>query len=59
MKKPKHYALHPVCLLFPQMNDEELRGLAGDIRIKGLQHDIVLYQGKILTAGTLFLGDGR
>ena len=51
----RHYAYHSICLLFPQMTDEELRDLAEDIRIKGLLHDIVLYQGKILDGRNRFL----
>ena len=44
----KRYDFHPICLLFPRMTDEELQELAEDLRIKGLLHDIVLYEGKIL-----------
>jgi hypothetical protein len=51
----KKYAYHPICLLFPQMTDEELQELAEDIRIKGLLHPIVLYQGKILDGRNRYL----
>ena len=54
MKKPK-YDFHPICLLFPRMTDEELRELADDLRIKGLLHDIVLYEGKILDGRNRYL----
>ena len=46
--KPKQYRFHPACLLFPKLGDEELQELAADIKVKGLQHDIVLYKGEIL-----------
>jgi hypothetical protein len=51
----KNYAFHPICLLFPQMTAEELQALAEDIRIKGLLHAIVLYQGKILDGRNRYL----
>jgi hypothetical protein len=34
--------------LFPLLPSEELRGLASDIRVHGLQNDIVLFSGKVL-----------
>ena len=51
----KRYDFHPICLLFPRMTDEELQELAEDLRIKGLLHDIVLYEGKILDGATATL----
>ena len=51
----KRYDFHPICLLFPRMTDEELQGLAEDLKIKGLLHDIVLYQGKILDGRNRYL----
>ena len=55
MKKPKHYAIHPVCRLFPPLRKEELEELAEDIRQNGLLHDIVLYEGKILDGRNRYL----
>jgi hypothetical protein len=52
MKRP---AFHPICLLFPRMTDEELQALAEDLSIKGLLHDIILYQGKILDGRNRYL----
>lgn len=40
--------LHPACKLFPALADEELRQLADDIKVNGLQNVIVLLDGKIL-----------
>jgi hypothetical protein len=51
----KRYDFHPICLLFPQMTDEELQELADDLSIKGLLHDIVLYEGKILDGRNRYL----
>ena len=39
---------HPIALLFPGLNAEELGLLAEDIAQNGQRHPIVLYQGKIL-----------
>ena len=55
MQKPKHYKFHPICLLFPRMTDDELLELAEDLKAKGLLHDIVLYQGKILDGRNRYL----
>ena len=55
MKKPRHYSLHPICQLFPPLSKEELQELAEDIRIKGLLHDIILYEGKILDGRNRYL----
>ncbi len=46
--RPKKYALHPACLLFPPLNEAELRALADDIKRNGLKNTIVLYKGQIL-----------
>jgi hypothetical protein len=39
---------HPLCEAFPKLSPSELRDLANDIRAKGLQVPIVVYDGKIL-----------
>jgi hypothetical protein len=39
---------HPLCEAFPKLSPTELRDLANDIRDKGLQVPIVLYNGQIL-----------
>ena len=44
----QRYPYHPACLLFPRMNDAELRALADNIKARGLDHDLVLHEGKIL-----------
>ena len=44
----QRYPYHPACLLFPRMNDQELRALADNIKARGLDHDLVLHEGKIL-----------
>ena len=54
----KRYAFHPVCLLFPQMTHEELQDLAEDIKVKGLLHDILLHEGKILDGRNRYLACG-
>jgi ParB-like chromosome segregation protein Spo0J len=42
------FDVHSAAMLFPLLEDEELRDLADDIRKKGLLHAIVLWEGKIL-----------
>lgn len=49
------YTFHPACLLFPQLGKEELRELADNIKARGLLHDIILYQGKILDGRNRYL----
>jgi ParB-like chromosome segregation protein Spo0J len=39
---------HPFSALFPQISNEDFDKLAGDIKLHGLHHPIVCYQGKIL-----------
>lgn len=47
-KKRRPLKFHAICLLFPELPEEDLRALADDIKEKGLFNPIVLYQGKIL-----------
>ena len=42
------YELHEYAEIFPAMSVAELEQLEEDIKAKGLQHKITLYQGKIL-----------
>jgi hypothetical protein len=44
----KPYKYHPACLAFPLLPDAELRDLADDIKLRGLLHPVVLYQGQVL-----------
>jgi ParB-like chromosome segregation protein Spo0J len=39
---------HPLSALFPQISNEDFDKLAADIKLHGLHHPIVCYQGKIL-----------
>jgi hypothetical protein len=49
MKPPRQpYKFHPACLAFPLLPDAELRELADDIKLRGLLHPVVLYQGQVL-----------
>lgn len=41
-------AYHPIADAFPMMSEQELDDLAQDIKARGLQHPVVLYEGKIL-----------
>src|SRR5208337_2407570 len=43
-----NYELHEYAEIFPTMSVAELEQLEEDIKAKGLQHKITLYQGKIL-----------
>ena len=38
---------HPAARLFPMMRDDELRRLADDIRKRGQQEAIVMYEGNV------------
>lgn len=42
------YEPHEFCLAFPEMPLEQFRRLSEDIKVNGLLHEIVLYEGKIL-----------
>lgn len=45
----KHqYEVHPAATLFPQMTDEEFRGLKADIQVNGQREDIVVWCGKLI-----------
>jgi hypothetical protein len=47
MAKAK-YPIHPLAETYPPMDAAELEALTEDIRQRGLQRDIVLYEGKVL-----------
>jgi phage N-6-adenine-methyltransferase len=42
------YEFHPLANLFPLLESEKLEPLAEDIKQKGLQNNIILFEGKIL-----------
>jgi N6-adenosine-specific RNA methylase IME4 len=44
----KDLEYHPLANIFPMLSSDELGTLSGDIRDKGQQEPIVLYEGKIL-----------
>jgi ParB-like chromosome segregation protein Spo0J len=44
----RHYTCHPACFAFPLLAEAELKDLAEDIKLRGLLHPIVRYQGQIL-----------
>jgi ParB-like chromosome segregation protein Spo0J len=45
---PARPAPHPICLLIPSADDDELQDLTDDIRAHGLIYPIVLFEGMIL-----------
>jgi hypothetical protein len=45
---PARPAPHPICLLIPSADEDELQDLADDIRAHGLVNPIVLFEGMIL-----------
>jgi ParB-like chromosome segregation protein Spo0J len=45
---PARLAPHPICLLIPSADDDELQDLTDDIRAHGLIAPIVLFEGMIL-----------
>lgn len=49
--KGAEYALHPLCVLFPQMAEKPFEELTSDIRENGLRQPITLYEGMILDGG--------
>ena len=42
------YADHPIASIFPLMPKSDLQSLADDIKANGLNHPIVMYEGKVL-----------
>ena len=44
----KNYEIHPACALFPMMDGDALNELAEDIRAHGLEHPIIMHDGKVL-----------
>lgn len=48
MNAPANLEAHPLAEIFPLLDGEELQRLAVDIRRRGLENPIVLYEGKIL-----------
>lgn len=40
--------VHPVCDIFPLMEDDALDALAADIKANGLNHPVVLHEGQIV-----------
>jgi ParB-like chromosome segregation protein Spo0J len=45
---PARPAPHPICLLIPSADEDELQDLTDDIRAHGLLNPIVLFEGMIL-----------
>ena len=45
---PEQPKPHPICLLMPSADEDELRGLIDDIRARGLLDPIVLFERRIL-----------
>lgn len=48
------YELHPLCTLFPRLNDSEFLALVADIKSHGLRQSIVLHDGMILDGGNRY-----
>ena len=42
------YSIHPACVLFPMMPEDELHQLAASIKSKGLLEPITVYEGQII-----------
>ena len=49
---PARPAPHPICLLIPSADEDELQDLTDDIRAHGLIDPIVLFEGMILDGRT-------
>ena len=47
-------SFHPACLLFPRLNDDDLKALSDDIRHNGLLIPIVTLDGQILDGRNRF-----
>ena len=45
---PKPYNFHPACLAFPLLPDAALQELAEDVKLRGLLHPVVVFQGQVL-----------
>lgn len=48
------YDLHPLCTLFPRMNDAEFAVLRNDIGVNGLRQPITLHENLILDGGNRY-----
>ncbi|MFZ2125390.1 MAG: ParB N-terminal domain-containing protein [Candidatus Saccharimonadales bacterium] len=49
-----NYELHPLCTLFPRLNDSEFSALVADIKANGLRQPITLHDGMILDGGNRY-----
>ena len=47
---PEQPKPHPICLLMPSADEDELQSLTDDIRVHGLLDPIVLFEERILDA---------
>ena len=50
-----NYQFHPLCTLFPNLNEHDAESLAADIRVNGLRDPITLHDGMILDGGNRYL----